>query len=198
MKENTKSKESRPPGRPRSEVSKKAILQTAYQLLKKHGIQSVSSHEIAEKAGVSTATIYRWWPSKEAVMLDAFFNKVQSILPINPVGSFIEQLRDHVIRSAAFLASTDGKIMAKIILTIYDSPTLKKEFLERFYLLRRSIGIDIANKAKTAGELPLNTNVEILIDVLYGPLFYRLFLGHEVVNESFARSIASIVLDHSL
>ena len=131
-------------------------------------------------------------------MLDAFFNKVQSILPINPVGSFIEQLRDHVIRSAAFLASTDGKIMAKIILTIYDSPTLKKEFLERFYLLRRSIGIDIANKAKTAGELPLNTNVEILIDVLYGPLFYRLFLGHEVVNESFARSIASIVLDHSL
>src|SRR5438046_9932183 len=70
----------RPRGRPRSDASKEAILRAAYRLLKKRGIASVSAQELARQAGVSTATLYRWWKSKEAVMLDAFLARVKPAL----------------------------------------------------------------------------------------------------------------------
>src|SRR5258705_12122222 len=62
----------RPRGRPGSDASKQAVLRAAYRLLKTRGIASVSAQELARQAGVGTATLYRWWKSKEAVMLDAF------------------------------------------------------------------------------------------------------------------------------
>src|SRR5882757_5338910 len=79
MKDPGKSKP-RPRGRPRSEQSKEAILEAAYDLLKKRGIRSVSAQELARRAGVSTATLYRWWKNKEAIMLEAFLARVKPAL----------------------------------------------------------------------------------------------------------------------
>ena len=62
----------RAPGRPRSETSRKAILSAAYRMLKDKGLTAISTPALAAEAGVSTATLYRWWPTKEAIALDAF------------------------------------------------------------------------------------------------------------------------------
>src|SRR5258707_1435350 len=82
----------RPRGRPRSDASKQAVLRAAYRLLKKRGIASVSAKELAKQAGVSTATLYRWWKSKEAVMLDAFLARVKPALGPPLQGSPAERL----------------------------------------------------------------------------------------------------------
>src|ERR1700759_4404542 len=88
-------------GRPRSDASKQAILQVAYRLLKKRGIASVSTQELAKQAGVSTATLYRWWKSKEAVLLDAFLERVKPALAPPLEGSPLERLHQSVVRGAA-------------------------------------------------------------------------------------------------
>src|SRR4051812_20781321 len=87
-------------GRPRSDASKEAILHAAYRLLMKRGIASVSAQEVARQAGVSTATLYRWWKSKEAVMLDAFLDRVEPALAPPLDGSPLERLHQSVVRGA--------------------------------------------------------------------------------------------------
>src|ERR1700675_3203383 len=90
----------RPRGRPRSDASKQAVLRAAHRLLKKRGIASVSAQELARQAGVSTATLYRWWKSKEAVMLDAFLARVKPALAPPLEGSPLERLHQSVVRGA--------------------------------------------------------------------------------------------------
>ena len=62
-------------GRPRSEKARQAILHAAAELLLNHGLGAVSMDTVAEQAGVSKATIYRWWPAKETLALDALENE---------------------------------------------------------------------------------------------------------------------------
>src|ERR1700744_6630358 len=90
----------RPRGRPRSDASKEAILRAAYRLLKKRGLASVSAQELAKQAGVSTATLYRWWESKEAVMLDAFLARVKPALATPLKESPLEGLHQSVVHGA--------------------------------------------------------------------------------------------------
>src|SRR5262245_13189509 len=107
--------DARPPGRPRNQQSKQAILRAAYTLLKKQGIAEVSSQELAGAAGVSTATLYRWWKTKEAIMLDAFFEHVKPDLSQKGEGSPLERLRASVVRGASWLHSEDGRVAIRLI-----------------------------------------------------------------------------------
>src|SRR5258708_39444039 len=99
----------RPRGRPRSDASKQAVLRAAYRLLKKRGIASVSAQEFARKAGVSTATLYRWWKSKEAVMLDAFLARGKAARAPPLEGSPLGRRHPSVGRGAGWLPSEDAR-----------------------------------------------------------------------------------------
>jgi AcrR family transcriptional regulator len=181
-------------GRPRSEAARKQILVAAYELLRENGIQSVSTQEIAAAAGVSTATLYRWWDTKEAIMLDALFEHVELALPIEGKGSPLAKVRNHAIRGAKFLNSEDGKVMARLIAGIYENEELRQLFLERYYFPRRAMTRKLIEQAIEAGELSQGTDPEIVIDSLHGPQFFRLIMGHAPLTKEFAESIANVVL----
>ena len=74
-------------GRPRSEESEEAILAATIQLLSEKPLRDISMDEIARKAGVGKATIYKWWPSKAYVALDAFLRKSNQMIPTPDTGS---------------------------------------------------------------------------------------------------------------
>src|SRR6195256_1896978 len=105
----------RPRGRPRSDASKQAVLRAAYRLLKKRGIASVSAQELARQAGVSTATLYRWWKSKEAVMLDAFLARAQPAVAPPLEGSPLERLHQSVVRGAVWLPSEGAPVPGRLV-----------------------------------------------------------------------------------
>jgi AcrR family transcriptional regulator len=184
----------RPAGRPRSEAARKQILEAAYDLLRSKGIQSASTQEIAAAAGVSTATLYRWWNTKEAIMLDALFEHVKPALAYEGAGSPLTRIRNHANRGVKFLKSEDGKMMARLITGIHENEELRQLFLERYYLPRRAMARQLIEQAIEAGELPEGTDPEIVIDALHGPQFLRLIMGHAPLTKEFAESIADLVL----
>src|SRR5690349_12650424 len=85
-------------GRPRSEASRVALLETAYGLMADFPLSSISTQQIASKAGVSTATVYRWWATKEALLLDAFLHIKEQGEPASREGNPLERLRGHVLQ----------------------------------------------------------------------------------------------------
>ena len=107
-------------GRPRSEQARQDILEAAYRLLKSEGFQSVGSHEIAKAAGVSSATLYRWWDSKEEILFDACFEHMKPVLAPPDKGSGLIRLRRYVLRATDFLRSEDGALMARVLTGIHD------------------------------------------------------------------------------
>jgi AcrR family transcriptional regulator len=184
----------RAPGRPRSEEARQGVLKAAYQLLKAKGFQSVGSHEIARAAGVSSATLYRWWNSREEILFDACFEHMKPVLAISGNGSALARLRRYVLRATEFLSSADGAVMASLVTGIHEDKRLRRMFLERYVIPRRQIQRGIIEDAIASGELRRATDPELLIDALNGPLFFRWLQGHAPLGKSFAERIFERVI----
>ena len=102
-------------GRPRSEKTKKAILTATYELLLENGFGTVTIEKIAERAGVSKANIYKWWPNKAAVVIDAFFDAAVVRLPVPNTGLTINDMIIQVNNLAKIFISREGKVINEII-----------------------------------------------------------------------------------
>jgi AcrR family transcriptional regulator len=181
--------DSRRAGRPRSEQARCDILEAAYNLLRVKGFHEVGSHEIANTAGVSSATLYRWWDSKEEILLDACFEHMKPVLAVSGTGSPLARLRRYVVYVAKFLASNDGVTMARLVTGIHNDKKLQRLFLERYVMPRRQMQRRFIGEAIASGELKRGTDVELLIDALNGPLFFRWLQGHASLDEGFAERI---------
>jgi AcrR family transcriptional regulator len=184
----------RPRGRPRSEQARQEILETAYKLLRDKGFNAVGSHEIAMAAGASSATLYRWWKSKEEILFDACFEHMRAILAIPETGSGLTRLRRSILRASEFLASEEGTVLARVLTGIYEDERLRRMFLERYVDQRRQIQRGIIEDAISSGELKPTTDPELLIDLLSGPLFFRWLQGHAPLDKRFAKNIFDKVI----
>jgi AcrR family transcriptional regulator len=187
-------KESRRAGRPRSERARRDILEAAYKLLETKGFHAVGSHEIASTAGVSSATLYRWWGSKEEILLDACFEHMKPVLAVSGGGSALTRLRRYVLYVAEFLASDDGAVMARLVTGIHDDTKLQRMFLERYVMPRRQMQRRFIREAIASGELKRGTDPELLIDALNGPMFFRWLQAHAPLKRSFAERIFDRVI----
>src|SRR5918999_3873326 len=107
--------QARPPGRPRSERAHRAILQAANELLESEGFAAVTVEAIAERAGVSKATVYRWWPNKAAVVMDGFLSTVSSEVPFPHTDCAQEDIGLHMRRLIKALGGKMGRSVAALI-----------------------------------------------------------------------------------
>lgn len=171
-------------GRPRSEETRKAVLSAAFALLKKHGFDDVSMQQIAMQAGVSTATLYRWWDNKHAILLEAYLEKTRELLPYGRSGSPLARLRKYCLRLIDFLKSENGQVFLRLMLAIQDDPALRVAFYEKVYLPRRGEGRAVVQEAIAAGELPATVDPDCLINLLIGPLILPALLGQEISTKS--------------
>jgi AcrR family transcriptional regulator len=183
-------------GRPRSETSRKAILAAARELLLEHGLNSVSMDALAERAGVSKATIYRWWSSKELVALDALFSQWDpgSTEP-QDTGSLAGDLLALVGPWARQLARKPyGRIIAALISSAQTDPLFAEEYRARFVRPRREPARIILARAVERGEIPADLDMEAIVDLVYGPFYMRILHGHAPVNDRFARTVVDYVV----
>jgi AcrR family transcriptional regulator len=189
--------EAPPRGRPRSERARKAILEAAAELLLARGLSAVSMDAVAERAGVSKATIYRWWPTKETLALDALYTEWAAARPQpRDTGSLRGDLLS-LLRPWARLAGSRpyGRVVAALVTESQTDPAFAAEYRERFVEPRREQGRAIIRRAIERGELPAGTKVEVVLDLLYGSMYHRLLHGHAPLNDRFVRDAVDTVLD---
>jgi AcrR family transcriptional regulator len=178
-------------GRPRSEETKKAILTASYELLLENGFNTITVEGIAERAGVSKATIYKWWPNKAAVVLDGFFDAAETILQIPDTGSVKEDLFLQVNNLATFITSPKGKVIREFIAEGQFNTNVAEEYRNRYFNPRRLISRNILERGISRGELKKDLDVELCIDLIFAPLFYRLLITGDMINSDFIKELIS-------
>lgn len=182
-------------GRPRSEKTKKAILSAAYELLLENGFGTVTIEKIAERAGVSKATIYKWWTNKAAVVMDAFFDAAVVKLPIPDTGSTINDMIIQVNNLAKFLISREGKVINEIIAEGQFDQKLAETYRMVYFKPRRLDSRYILERGISRGELKEGLDIELVMDLIFGPLFYRLLITGDMVDEAFIKNIINYAFE---
>jgi AcrR family transcriptional regulator len=187
----------RPRGRPRSAKSQKAILAKAIEILLEQGLSSMSMDDVAKRAGVSKATIYRWWPSKELLAIDALVTEWALPTP----GSDLDagSLRgDLLARFHPWLRQLNEKpyerIIAGLVAQTQTDPVFAKVYREHFVAPRRDEARMLLLRAIDRGEIAADTNLEVTLDLLYGPIYHRLLHRHAPLNDRFAAEVIDAVI----
>lgn len=185
----------RPAGRPRSARSRQAILVAAGELLREQGLRGMSIEGIAERAGVSKKTIYRWWPSKGVLALDAFYREwagAQGAIP--NTGSLEGDLRAHTRANVRALARQQlGSTVAALVAEVQSDHRLADAYHEHVLAPLRAQTRTIFTRAVARGEVAAGSDIEAAIDLLQGALYLRLLHTHALLDQAFADAIVPIV-----
>ena len=183
-------------GRPRSERAQTAILTAAGELLLSAGLDAVSMDAVAERAGVSKATIYRWWPSKETLALDALHREWSADAAVPDTGAvrsdLLALLRPWVrqIRNRPY-----ARVIGALLTEARSNPAFADEYLARLVTPRRARAATVLARAVDRGELPAAIDIDLVLDLIYGPLYHRLLHGHAPLTDRFVEGVVAGVLD---
>jgi AcrR family transcriptional regulator len=176
---------SKPRGRPRSEVAKQAILRAAQELLADGGPGAVTMEAVAARAGVGKPTVYRWWPDRHAVAMAALMETDATQAVHGKKRSALSALREQLRAIARRFATSTGRHITSMIAGADQETELSKAFRNHFVLARRTEGKALLERAIAEKEVRADLHVEVVLDLLYGPLFFRLLIGHATLDERF-------------
>ena len=181
-------------GRPRSERARRAILKAAGELLERDGFTAVTMERIAERAGVSKATIYRWWPNKAAVMTDSFLELVVADTSPLDTGSAREDLRLRLRGLAHVLAGRSGRFVAALIAQSQADPEVAEALRTHWISVRRRETRPLLRRGIERGELRSDLDLEVAIDALYGPVYWRMLTGYAPLSDDFVDRLVDHVI----
>ncbi|MGB7554103.1 MAG: TetR/AcrR family transcriptional regulator C-terminal ligand-binding domain-containing protein [Candidatus Korobacteraceae bacterium] len=185
----------RPPGRPRSEQARQAILRSTSRLLQRTGFAELSIEAIAAHAGVGKATVYRWWPDKGALVVDAFASSAEDELHFPDSGSVYKDMTLQMNQFLAILRSRRGRVVSAVIAGGQSDPDLMQAFRERFLKPRRQEAYQTLRRGIERGELPGNLDPDLLLDILYGAIYMRFLIRHDQLSEEYIADVCSLVLN---
>ena len=184
----------RPPGRPRSEHARQAILRTTLNLLGKNGFSDFKIEEVAERAAVGKATVYRWWPNKGALIADAFASSTTRNLRFPDTGSVYSDMSRQMRQLVKVFRSRRGRIVSAILAAGQSDKDLIEAFRERFLWPRRREAYRTLRRGIARGELRKNADLDLLLDSLYGPIYMRFLIKHDQLTEEFVDKLCGLVL----
>ena len=175
-------------GRQRSEESEEAILAAITDLLRDKPLRDISIEEIARKAGVGKATIYKWWPSKAYIAFDAFSKKLTEMVPIRDTGSAERDFKEQLRSLFVFFDTPAGLVMRHFVAEEQVDREFASLFRDRFIKPRREMIGVIFDRAVERGQIRRGLDREVVLDLIYGPGFYRMLirqepLGRKTVDE---------------
>ncbi len=180
-------------GRPRAEGLDEALLDVTLDLAGEVGINGMSMDDLAERAGVSKATIYRRWPSKERLVLDAL-NHAMRPFDLIDTGTLRDDLDAYLGELARRMS--EGKasdVLPDLIAASVRDPNLRIS-LDEYIRYRRQPLQTILGRGVQRGELAADVDVEVVIDALIGPFVYRRLLSHDPLDDDFVERLMRTVL----
>jgi len=180
-------------GRQRSLAAKSAILHATMEILAHEPLRDVTAEEIARKAGVSKATLYKWWPNKNIVALDAFLASMREAVAIPDTGSAEQDFTLQFEAAIDFYKNSSGRLLCHFIAEGQSDPDLLLHFRERFLKPCRQSLKMIWQRGVTRGEIHPDMDGDLVLDLIFGPMVYRLLVGHGPLDENQAKTIIRTV-----
>jgi AcrR family transcriptional regulator len=174
------------PARRRSLRARQAILEAADDLLVEHGFAGLTIEAIAARAGVGKQTIYRWWPSKAAVLMDALGEDLAEHLTPRGGGALEPALREHLRALARFLATTDaGAVYRALVGQAQNDPAMAATFRSEYLRPLRERELAMLEHAQARGELRGGLDLEVALDQLVGPIHHRVLVTGARASDEF-------------
>ena len=181
-------------GRPRSEKARRAILAAANEILADQRSGRLTIEAVAMKAGVGKPTIYRYWPNARALEMAAMLELPAPDTSVHAGGSAVSDLTLQLEKVVAIFTAKRGRQMAQMVAASEQDSELSKLFRNTVILKSRDEGRAILERAIAEGHLRANLKIEIALDMIYGPLFYRLLVGHAPLDDAFASDLVATAL----
>ena len=180
-------------GRPRDPRTRTAILTAARALLDKGGLTAVTIEAIAAKAGVSRPTIYRYWPNAPAVAMAAFL-EAASATAAKTSRSPLAALRAQLHAVADAFAAPAGRSVAAMVAAAQSETELAKAFRNEFIARNRDAARLMLERCIAERLVVPPADIDLALDLVFGPLFYRLLMGHAPITRGFVDQLLDAVI----
>jgi AcrR family transcriptional regulator len=181
-------------GRPLSQRTDRAILEATVELLAERGLSDISIEDIAARARVSKASIYRRWPSKGTLAFDAFMTQFLDTQPLPDTGRLDDDLRTALrnwVRTVD--GTTAGRTLRGLIAEVQRDPELATAWREGFVEPVRAGHLTMTERAAVRGELGPDADADLLLDLLFGPAYHRLLQGHLPLDDVFITGVVDAI-----
>jgi AcrR family transcriptional regulator len=182
-------------GRPRSERARRAVLEATADLLEEGVLGSASIEAIAARAGVSKVTIYKWWTSRGAVAIDAYFHRYRATAVFEDTGDLATDLTGQIRLLIDAFRGRAGEIMAELIGQAQTDAALGDTIRMHWLGPRRVATADVLQRAVERREIRPDTDVPLVMDQLYAPIYYRLLMGHAPLTSAMAEALVRTTLE---
>lgn len=183
------------PGRPRSERARTAILEAAGELMLEGGLAAATIQAIATRAGVSRATVYKWWSSPGEVALDGLLEQVRASIQA-PIGSTTAEALEYQLRALIGLVRDTecGPILRAVAIEADSDPEMARALRERWIDPRRAVTLEILREAVERGEIRGDVDPHTILDMLFGPIYYRMMFSRAPLPDSLATEMVALAM----
>ncbi|WP_224392467.1 TetR/AcrR family transcriptional regulator [Pseudonocardia sp. ICBG1293] len=175
--------------RPSAEV-RGEVLEAAGRLLLAEGLGGMTFERVAADAGASRTTLHKWWPSRGALALEAYFDAVRDTLAFPDTGDIAADLTEQLRAFVRLTTRTPaGRILAELIGAIQTDPELAATYRERYSMPRRALAVDALVRARDRGQLRPDMDPEAVVDQLWGACYHRLLIADQPLDEAFTDTL---------
>jgi AcrR family transcriptional regulator len=176
-------------GSRRNAAAERAILRAAAELLAAGDGALITVSAIAQRAGVGKQTIYRWWSSKSAVLLDAMLHRADEVAPVPDSGDLYTDLRVFLRSTFAAAPGSRSLLLGVLREALGDPATMGR--LAAFTAARRDALAQVLERAQIRGQIPALEKPDTAVDQVFGLLWYRMIFDHHPLDEHAADDLAS-------
>lgn len=181
-------------GRPRSQKARRAILDATRALLEKGGYEAATIEAVAARAGVGKTTIYRWWPNRASLVVELLMEMAGESVPEpagpDPMAAVRTEMRG-IARAADHLV---GRLLTTLLGEAQRDPEIRAALLEGLFYPRSDATAKMIRQAQAAGRLRKDVPAQVVVDLLVGPLFYRMFVRHRPLNDAFVSRVFQSIM----
>lgn len=178
-------------GRPRDMKSHNAILDAAFVVLQTKGYAAATIERIAAEAGVSKQTIYRWWKGKAPLFMEVLTHKAGQAVEMPDTGRFESDLTALLKGTFAAVSRSLRPLLRALAVELLQDREFAESMRDVFVQRRRSNVRVLVQKGIARGELPVSADVELICDLIFGTMWYRLMFDHAALDKAAAERIAS-------
>ncbi len=192
----TRNPASNPPparGRPRSKQARRAVLDAARAIVEKGGYHAATIEAIAERAGVAKTTIYRSWSNRAALIVDLLMEMAQNAVPMPSGADPLEAVRTEMRGIARASDHLMGHLLTALVAEAQRDPEIRTALLSGLFHPRSNATAKMVRKAQESGAVRKDIPALVAVDLLVGPLFYRMLVRHQPLTDAYVSQVFRVV-----